>query len=861
MSRDRGVNDGGLDGVSLAGFRAPDPTLPLTSSAALNTYAEIFGDRTQAAEEDITPVEHPVSCGCTGCMLDDLQRDRGQQSDAFAGPTLANNGLGTLQDLADYLRVGYWTEPNVNWRAFSYNLTDSGSNAHFGQLTYTFDGYDFSNTWIDRADIDGITDEARRELFRDAFDIFEEVLGIDFVEVTTNDYTTNTTGTVDFFLSDSYSGAFASTYVSGSNSLYSFVNVAAGWSGGTSTYDDYTLQTILHELGHALGLGHQGNYNGSGSFNSNAVYANDSWQASMMSYFSQNENPNIPANSEFLQTPMAVDWLALEDIYGGQSLNGQAFGISNAFNGDTIYGFNTNITAEQSQIWSQFSDYAFKTASTIVDADGVDTLDLSGYSSDQRIDLTSSTPQMTQATTSDVGGRIGNLSIAVGTVIENAITGSGDDEITGNGAKNLLRGNDGSDTLLGADGDDTLRGDGGGDSVEGGDGADSGLGGAGNDVLNGEAGNDTLMGGDGDDSLSGGLDDDELRSWTGNDLLDGGDGDDFLSSWSGEDTLFGGAGLDTLLGYNDADTLDGGSGNDLLDGGKGDDIIEAASGYDSALGGDGADLIRGGLGLDTLKGGEGADSLYGDGNADELRGWTGDDLLDGGNGDDFLSSWSGFDTLIGGDGFDTLLGYADDDTMEGGNGRDSLEGGDGDDSMKGDAHHDTLLGGDGADTIEGGDGNDRGKGGSGDDSLDGGSGQDTLIGENGNDTLVGGDGDDILRAGGGDDSLEGGLGDDLLAAWTGSDTLAGGEGNDTLTGGAQDDTFIVAAAGTRVEITDFEIAEDTLDLTDLALADLAAVYAAAVEETGFVALDFDAGPEVRLMGLSEADLTSATVLV
>ena len=84
---------------------------------------------------------------------------------------------------------------------------------------------------------------------------------------------------------------------------------------------------------------------------------------------------------------------------------------------------------------------------------------------------------------SDVGGEINNIAIARGSIIENAIGGSGNDNVTGNGADNALDGGLGNDILSG---------------------------GAGNDTLIGGVGDDKLYGGVGTDSLSGGLGSDEL---------------------------------------------------------------------------------------------------------------------------------------------------------------------------------------------------------------------------------------------------------------------------------------------------------------------------------------------------------------
>ena len=102
---------------------------------------------------------------------------------------------------------------------------------------------------------------------------------------------------------------------------------------------------------------------------------------------------------------------------------------------------------------------------------------------------------------------------------ENAITGAGNDSITGNAAANLIST------------------------------------GAGNDFADGAAGNDRMSGGDGIDRMSGGL---------GNDIVDGGTGNDTLSGGTGNDRINGGDGLDVLTGGNGIDLINGGLGSDIF---------------------------------------------------------------------------------------------------------------------------------------------------------------------------------------------------------------------------------------------------------------------------------------------------------
>ena len=194
---------------------------------------------------------------------------------------------------------------------------------------------------------------------------------------------------------------------------YQTVNISTDWittdggaNDGKTGIDSYGYQTYIHEIGHALGLGHQGPYNGSASYSTNAVYANDTWQYSIMSYFSE---PNYSGSSyRYVVTPQMADIYAVASMYGA---------ATSTRTGDTVYGFNSNAGAV-----FNFAAYTSAPALTIYDSGGNDTLDCSGYSAAQTIDLH-------PGAFSSVGGLVNNIGIALNAVIEKAIGGSGNDTL------------------------------------------------------------------------------------------------------------------------------------------------------------------------------------------------------------------------------------------------------------------------------------------------------------------------------------------------------------------------------------------------------------------------------------------------
>ncbi|SFC58494.1 M10 family metallopeptidase C-terminal domain-containing protein [Tropicimonas isoalkanivorans] len=684
-----------------------------------------------------------------------------------AEDTASNLPTYSDQEVADYLRTGFWSW--FGGRPHAFNLGSDGTSAKDGQLFYNLSG------WYE--DPDGLTDEGAA-LARAALQLYGNVLGIDFVE------TTATGTTVDLFFQDNESGAHSGyTAASGSNGAIvhsAAVNISEDW---LTRYGDeigsYTLQTYIHEIGHALGLGHAGGYDVNANYvirdddpdysNNSNVYLNDSWQMSVMSYFDQRENSTIEASYARLLTPMIADWIALSDM--------DTYAIS-AYLGDTVYGFNTTISAEQSVIWNALSDYAHVNAFNIIDSGGTDTVDFSGYDADQTIRLAG-------GSISDIAGLTGNMTISPGTVIENAVGGDGNDWIIGNDADNVLLGNGGFDTLEGRGGNDTLDLGTGGGVAEGGAGAD---------VLYARGTNaaESLYGGTGDDRLI------VLGDLGVGDVYDGGEGRDCLT-FDVQATLaidlgqadptrvahVGGTSF-VIVGI---ETINAGSGDDTLSGDADDNCFYGRDGYDTIFGGDGNDSLSGGDGGDALYGGTGNDTLLGEAGNDLLDGGQGFNSVWGGDGNDEIHS-SGMGRYFGDAGNDALFssstGAGRPEVLDGGDGVDRLDmtafltgceinlatGATAFTESKGDSYQnfenvttgggvDRVTGTSGANVILTGGGADVVRAAAGWDRIVGGGGHDRLFGGNGSDKVFGGAGDDFLVGGKGADRLVGGRGDDV----------------------------------------------------------------------------------------------------
>ncbi len=247
-----------------------------------------------------------------------------------------------------------------------------------------------------------------------------------------------------FVDSDYTAGAPGATSLPATQSAYMTMDTAKdGWRDITSfTYwGGYAIGTVVHELGHIIGVGHAGPYNATVNAALQQYNPTDTALWSLMSYLDPTDQtakyyssyPVTGTNWLLDQgyTPttfMPLDILAAQRLYGAPA--------TTALNNVT-FGFNCTIVGD----CKPFFDFTVNTMPVItLYATGLaNTLDVSSWS-------TPSTINLNPGTFSSVDGMTNNLGLAYGTRIDTAFGGNGDDTFIVNANADTINGGGGLNT-------------------------------------------------------------------------------------------------------------------------------------------------------------------------------------------------------------------------------------------------------------------------------------------------------------------------------------------------------------------------------------------------------------------------------
>jgi len=384
-----------------------------------------------------------------------------------------------------------------------------GNRTESNTITYSFwkdDSIDDEFDDIDSESTDW-SDEERAAL-QLGLETWANVANINFAEMSDNDDEAVLQFTLvnNDELGDGVLGRFNPPGTTGEG-IGHFNEKARGWGNLGLQQGGFGFITVIHEIGHGLGLAHPHDDGGNSSRFPGVRTSDDLGRNALnqgifttMSYNDGLVSDNNNARGYGYQgTPMAYDIAAIQHLYGA-NMNHRT-------------GNDTYLLPSRNKSGTFYA--------AIWDAGGTDTIKARSSSRNAVINLNEASLVGPNGGgfLSSMEGILGGFTIANGVDIENAVGSSGDDSIIGNDGDNLLKGGRGDDDITGKKGIDKLRGMAGADSLNGNRGNDMLIGGSGNDDLMGRANNDVLKGGTGNDVLNGGAGTDELSGNGGQDLF------------------------------------------------------------------------------------------------------------------------------------------------------------------------------------------------------------------------------------------------------------------------------------------------------------------------------------------------------
>jgi len=269
--------------------------------------------------------------------------------------------------------------------------------------------------------------EAEKSTFRMSMALWSNVANVAFVETANQPsngivFKRGTDGRAVTYSTSTraYAGGTSINNAIGNITISMDTNV---W-GAIDFANNYTFQALTHEIGHAIGLHHSGEYNGSvdAASQQNGPYDNRQW--TIMSYINPSDTRAKYYGSSAMpgtrwqstaSTPMVLDVAAAQRIYGKP--------VSGATQGGQTFGFNSNVAGPAH---NAFDFNVNRTpVVTIYDAGANNTLDLSGWNAGAMISLVPGT-----FTSASADGRAtNNIGIAFDTKIDHVVGTRGNDTI------------------------------------------------------------------------------------------------------------------------------------------------------------------------------------------------------------------------------------------------------------------------------------------------------------------------------------------------------------------------------------------------------------------------------------------------
>ena len=256
---------------------------------------------------------------------------------------------------------------------------------------------------------------------------------------------------ITWFISPTGGGNFTSNTTLGEHEVPDgiYTDIYGWFNASSDTWNNLTpgsfgYITIIHELGHGMGLAHPHDGGGDGNLFPGVTSGGDTGDYALnqgiWTTMTYNDGWTVePTNTNdygWQMTLMAFDIAALQAMYGA----------NNTYNtGNNTYTIPT----------SSGSGVGWE---CIWDAGGSDTISNAGSNQGATINLNAA-PLVGENAGGYVSwnsGVTGGYTIAYNVVIENAIGGNGNDVITGNSANNTIHGNAGNNTIDGGTGNDTL---------------------------------------------------------------------------------------------------------------------------------------------------------------------------------------------------------------------------------------------------------------------------------------------------------------------------------------------------------------------------------------------------------------------